>query len=187
MTNNQHQLDYVNNAGYKSIFKQRKVKKGGSVGFYIKYNISFETRNDLTKNIVNMEVTFIELHGRNKNAPYLVAVTYQPSPYESDKLLWLENFETLLSEVATKWDGIIIITGDINIDLIGKQKDSTKRYKNSFHSFNLHQHKTNPTRKGISLIDHICSNVPKKLIHNDVIYTDEIDDHDTPFVILTLS
>ena len=187
MTNNQHQLDYINNAGYKSIFKQRKVKKGGSVGFYIKYNISFEARNDLTKNIVNMEVTFIELHGRNKNAPYLVAVTYQPSPYESDKSLWLENFETLLSEVATKWDGIIIITGDINIDLIGKQKDSTKCYKNSFHSFNLHQHKTNPTRKGISLIDHICSNVPKKLIHNDVIYTDEIDDHDTPFVILTLS
>ena len=101
MTNNQHQLDYVNIAGYKSIFKQRNVKKGGSVGFYIKYNISFKTRNDLTKNIVNMEVTFIELYGRNKNTPYLVAVTYQPSPYESDKL-WLENFETLLSEVATK-------------------------------------------------------------------------------------
>ena len=33
-----------------------------------------------------MEVTFIELHGGNKNTPYLVAVAYQPSPYESDKL-----------------------------------------------------------------------------------------------------
>ena len=30
----------------------------------------------------------------------------QPSQYESDKLLWLENFKTLLSEVATKWDGV---------------------------------------------------------------------------------
>ena len=26
----------------------------------------------------------------------------------------------------------------------------------------------------------------KKLIHNDVIYTDEISDHDTPFVILNI-
>ena len=42
--------------------------------FYIKDNISFKTRNDLRKNIVNMEVTFIELNG-------------QPSPYQSDKLL----------------------------------------------------------------------------------------------------
>ena len=77
-------------------------------------------------------------HGSNKNSPYLVEVAYQPSPYESDKLLWLENLETLLSEVTTRWDGVIIITGDINIDFIGEQKESTKRYKNILHSFNLH-------------------------------------------------
>ena len=45
-----------------------------------------------------MEVMFIELHGRNKTTPYLVAVAYQPSLYESDKLLWLENFETSISK-----------------------------------------------------------------------------------------
>ena len=60
LTNNQHQLDYVNIAGYKSIFKHRNDKSGGGVGFYIKDNISFKTRNDLTRNIVNMEVSFIE-------------------------------------------------------------------------------------------------------------------------------
>ena len=37
-----------------------------------------------------------------------------------------------------------------------------------------------------TLIDYICSNVPNKLIHNDVIYTDEISDHDTPLVILNI-
>ena len=132
LTSNQHQLDYVNIAGYKSIFKHRN-DKGSSVSFYIKDNISFKTRNGLTKNIVNMEVTFIELHGRNKNTLYLVEVVYQLSPYESVKLLWLENFETLLSEVTSKWDGVIIITGDINIDLIVEPKESTKRYKNVIH------------------------------------------------------
>ena len=148
LTNNQHQLDYIKIADYKLISKHRNDKRGGGVGFYIKDNIYFKTGNDLTKNIVNMEVTFIKLHGRNNNTPYLVAVAYQPSQYESDKLLWLENFKTLLSEVATKWDGVIIITGDINIDLIGKQKESTKRYKKILHSFNLHQHITKSTRKG---------------------------------------
>ena len=162
-----------------------KIRKVGGIGFYIKDNIPFKTRNDLRKNIVNMELTFIELHGGNKNTSYLVAVAYQPSPYESDKSLWIENFETLLSEVTTKWDGVIITTGDINNDLIRKQKGSTKCYKN-FHSFNLHQHITKPTRRGKSLIDHICSNVPNKLIHNDVIYDDGISDHDTPFVILNI-
>ena len=50
----------------------------GSVGFYMKDNIPLKTRNDLTKNIVNMELSFIELHGGNKNTPYLVVVAYQP-------------------------------------------------------------------------------------------------------------
>ena len=78
------------------------------------------------------------------------------------------------------------MTGGINIDLIGEQKESTKCYKNIIHSFNLHQHITKPIRKGKSLMDHICSNVLNKLIHNDIIYTDEISDHDTPFVILNI-
>ena len=88
--------------------------------------------------------------------------------------------------MSTKWDGVIIITSDINIDLVGEQKESKKRYKNILHSFNLHQHITKPTTKGKPLIDHICSNVLNKLTHNDVICTDETSDHDTPFVILNI-
>ena len=80
----------------------------------------------MKKNIVNMEITITELHGRNKTTPYLVAVAYQPSSYESDKLLWLENFKTLLSEVTTKWDGVNFITGEIKIDLTGDQKTLKK-------------------------------------------------------------
>ena len=87
-----------------------------------------------------MEVMFIELHGRNKNTSsikYQVAVAYQPNTYKSDKLLQLENFEKLISEVVTKWSGVIITTRDVNADLIiGEQKESTKRYKNILHSFN---------------------------------------------------
>ena len=136
----------------------------------------------MTKTIANMEVTFIELHGRNKNTPYLVAVAYQPTPYESDKLLWLENI--------TFWSG----------NQVGRCYHYNRWHKHwsywrpkriykalqKHHSFNLHHHITKPTRKDKSLIDNICSNVPKKLIHNDVIYTDEINDHVTPFIIVNI-
>ena len=80
LTINQHQLDYVNTAGYKSIFKHRNDKRDGGIGFYIKDNISFKTRKDLTKKIVNMEIMFIELRGRNNNTPHLVPVAYEPIP-----------------------------------------------------------------------------------------------------------
>ena len=88
--------------------------------------------------------------------------------------------------MTTEWYGVIIITGDINTDLIGDQKESTKCYKNILQSFNLHQYITKPTRKVKPLIDHICNNIPNKLIHNGNIYNDEIRDHDAPFVLLDI-
>ena len=132
LTNNHHQLDSVKIGGQESTFKNSRDKKCGIVGFCIKESITFKTRDDLTKNIVNMDVMFIKLHGRNKNTTYLVAVAQQPTPYESDKLLGLDNFETFLSEVTTKWDGVIIITGDINIDFIGEEKNLQNVKKPSF-------------------------------------------------------
>ena len=33
---------------------------------------------------------------------------------------------------------------------------------------------------------HICCNIPSKLIHGDVIYMDEISDHDCPYMIFNI-
>ena len=52
-----------------------------------------------------------------------MAVAYQPNPYELDKLLWLENFEILFSELTTMWDGVTIKTGDINIIILENKKN----------------------------------------------------------------
>ena len=70
--------------------------------------------------------------------------------------------------------------------LILKLKGLTKRYKNLLHTFSLHQHITKTTRKSKTLIDHISSNMNNKLLHTDVLMTDEISDHDTPFGILNI-
>lgn len=43
-----------------------------------------------------------------------------------------------------------------------------------------------PARKGKPVIDHICSNIPDKLIHTDVILTDETSDFETLYVIINI-
>ena len=53
--------------------------------------------------------------------------------------------------------------------------------------FLLQQHVTKPTRKRKTLIDHIFSNILSKLIHDDIIYTDEISDHDCPYLTFNIN
>lgn len=48
------------------------------------------------------------------------------------------------------------------------------------HTFNLQQQVTIFTTKRKSLIDHLCRNIPNKLVHANVILIDEIRDYDTP-------
>ena len=134
----------------------------------------------------NLEILFVKIGGRNKNTPSLIYVAYQPSSNEIKRLESLENFENLLADVYLKWNHVFIVTGDFNIDLLGEPKESTWRYKNLLHTFSLQQHTTKATRKNKTLIDHIISNMNNKLLHTDVLMTDEISDHDTPFGILNI-
>ena len=181
-----HQQNYIQINGYNTVFKNRTGKRGGGVGFYIKESLTYKIRHDLTRNHDSLEVLFIEIQGRNKNTPTVICVAYQPSSNETEKLEWLEKFDHLLADVYTKWEGVLIVTGDFNIDLLGDQKESTERYKDILHSYSLHQHVVKPTRKNKTLIDHISSNIKSKVIHRDVINTDEISDHDAPYVIFNI-
>ena len=152
----------------------------------MKEHMQFEVRHDLGKNDESIEILWIELRGRNKNTPFLTGAVYQPSSNETEKLVWLEKFEHFLREVYTKWNGAIILAGGLNIDLLNGSKESQRRYKDILHSLSLRQHITSPTRKSKTLIDHVISTIPDRLIHHDVLNTEEISNHDTPYVILNI-
>lgn len=111
---NTHQQNYVQLPDYTTFFKNRENRRGGGVGFFVRKGISAIERKDLGKLDESIEHLWIKVLGRNKNSPYLVAVFYQPTPTESDKQDWLEQFDTLLSTIYVKWSGIIIIAGDFN-------------------------------------------------------------------------
>ena len=75
-----------------------------------------------------MEHIWLEIPGRNKNSKLLLGVTYS-----SEKILptqnWLEEFENILANISAQWDGLLLITGDINIDLMNSDSSLTKQYK----------------------------------------------------------
>ena len=109
-----------------------------------------------------------------------------PAWYEHilSEIIWTYSqwFEHILSEVYTKWNGVIILAGELNINLLNGSKESQRRYKNILHSFPLRQQITSLTRKSKTLIDHVINTIPDRVIHRDVLNTEEISDHDTPYI-----
>ena len=179
------QEKYVEIPAYNFVCKNRSLVKGGGVGIYVNEKLSFKERHDIVKINDSIEHHWIEIKGKNKNSSYLVGCMYQPSSNEDDKRIWLEKFEHVLSQISITWDGPIYVTGDFNIDL-RKNNESCQRYKQILNNFNLTQHITAATRKRRSLIDHISSNLPGRVLHQNVMYTDEISDHDLAYIITNI-
>ena len=87
--------------------------------------MSFNVRHDLGKLDESIEILWIEVQGsNNKNAPVVTGVVYQPSSNETEKLVWLEKSERILTGIYIKWSGVMIIAGDFNIDLLNGNKQS---------------------------------------------------------------
>ena len=119
---------------------------------------------------------------------------YQPSANSTVKKAWLEKFENILAQVSILWDGLIVITGDFNINLLKKDSDTAQMYTEILDTFGLTQHISYPTRKvwrngvmkGAKLYDHISTNIPSNPVCEIVVPTDEISDHDMPFAVLQI-
>ena len=70
--------------------------------------------------------------------------------------------------------------------MIDGDKITINKYNDIFDAYGLTQHISYPTRHGRYLIDHISTNIPKKVICENVITWETITDHDAPLVILNI-
>ena len=128
----------------------------------------------------SLEHLWLELEGKNKHSNILLCVVYQPNFDTSGKESWLSKMDNILSQVTSVWSGPIILTGDMNIDLL-KESNTKNQYLDLLNSYNLTQHVTKPTRQN-SLIDHMITNIPRKVTISDVLQTPEISDHDACYI-----
>ena len=88
-----------------------------------------------------------EFPWKNKNSKLLIGTIYR-SELILDTKVWLDKFDDLLCTVMTSWDGLLPVTGDINICLLDSKPNMSnieRQYRDLLESLNLTQHITRPT------------------------------------------
>ena len=168
--------------GYTFVNKFRKESKGGGVGIYIKTNLNFKTRDDLSLFEEKLfESIFIEVSTQGK--PIVVGEIYR-SPFSS-KTLSIQKYEHIFA-LLSKENKDIIIGTDQNIDLL----DRTNRYGthliNSAYASGIIPTISKPTRitsNSASLIDNIYVSCPKARDFKAGILSYDLSDHLPVFAI----
>ena len=178
LTSNTHQIDYVKIPALQLLNRNRSDKKGGDVAAYVRDNIEKKPRDDLSNLDSDVESLWFEVKGKNRNSDILIGVFYQPNFESSLVQAWLDKFDHILDRVLTHWNGITIITGDMNINFL-KESPTVTQYKDILQSYNPTQNISKLTRKDKSVIDHILPTSGCKVKVSNVIPCDEISDHDS--------
>ena len=140
--------------GYNIIRRDRNSKEGGGLIIYLGDDTECSRRRDLAHDIV--EAVWLEITLKHKKI--LLAVTYRPpNEHTVSYNTWLNKIMEEAISSAYVEDKSIIILGDFNIDLLGKQPHQ-EFWLSFIDNYELSQLITNhtrvtPTKK--SLLDHI--------------------------------
>ena len=97
---------------------------------------------------------------------------------------WLDKFEDIMSYITAHWDGLVLITGDMNFDLLGIPDAPKRRYLSLLDTFSVKQvinQLTRITKNSRTLIDHFIVNDTLKVTATGVIPFAIVSDHDGPF------
>ena len=184
LRNNSALLDYVTLPGYTALFRNRVGTRGGGVGAYISDSIQFKRRKDIEQLQPAMEHLWIEVLGCNKYSKALIGVIYRSERIGLSLSDWLDSFERLLAHLTVSWDGLLLLTGDTNIDMSKPSDSHTKQQQSILDAFGCHQHVTKPTRiirTSKTLIDHIVTNNRRCITATDVMSGWSISDHEGIF------
>ena len=158
----------------RNLIRSDRNRHGGGVACYVRNDISFNIRSDFSDEIEN--IVFDMLLPKTK--PILVGFLYRPP----DQSKFLDKLSTAISRSNTFDNQEVYILGDLNINLINKQKhipNGIKRYKEFCSLYGLEQLISTPTRvtkNSSSILDHILTNSTDRVSQSGVIDTG-LSDH----------
>ena len=109
------------------------------MGPYIRVNINYKRRKDIENTQPDMEHLWLEIQGKNKHSKLLLGNFYRSEAMHRPSA-WLDKFEDLISFITAQWVGLLVLTGDMNFDLLGVPDAPTQRYISLLDSKSL----TNP-------------------------------------------
>jgi hypothetical protein len=181
--------DLISIPGFLFIYKQRTLSRGGGVGFFIKNDIKFKIRNDLSPFIEKkFESLSIELTLNNKK--FIVCNYYRPPtqlpnvPFRTQ----MDEFVDIVDNLSSSLSNLNLptyILSDSNINLLNlANHETSENYLHSLHSngFLLTNFKaTRIQNDSHSLIDHIFTNNLVAALETGTIVND-ISDHFLNFI-----
>ena len=81
----------------------------------------------------------------------------------------------------------MILTGDVNINMLRPDKSDVKHYIEVLDSLNMKPRQvvtkaTRTTKSTMTLIDHVVTNLPKCVTYTEVLPCPLVSDHDAPYI-----
>ena len=145
-----------------TLLKPTELKKtGGGVGIFLKSNLCYQRRSDLTVDHELFESIFVEIDKDlfHKNRNILIGVIYRPP--NTDLKLFNESIKELLDTIG-KEHKYCYLMGDYNINLLNYDKHTgTTSFVDMLHAnyfVSLINRPTRVTNKSATLIDNIFTN-----------------------------
>ena len=173
--------------GYSHEYRHRANRHGGGVSIFIKSNIHFTQRVDISLMTPCLEAVFVEISRdsiRDATSNIIVGAIYRPPNTNIDD--FIPPMEEILSIIGRE-KKTCFITGDFNINLLNSNNHlPTQRFIETMYSFSYLPTITKPTRvtdTNATLIDNIFCN---EAINNDLsqgIFYVDLTDHFPVFTI----
>ena len=159
--------------GY-TLFSQPRDRHGGGVSMYVKheYNASRITQLDITESYIECIACTLAVG----QATWVVLVIYRPP--DGNVSMFLDSVEEIFRYTRENNYNNILITGDLNIDLL-KNDNKSEHLINLMSSNHCFCTVTKPTRvadNSATLIDHVWASIADKNLANFIIQ-DDISDH----------
>ena len=176
----------VHISGYEIVRRDRSVngRFGGGVCFYVRCNINFLPRFDMS--IDQLENLCIEIR-KPRSKPFLVTTWYRPPDSPVDKFNY---FETLVGRLDAENVEYYLVMGDLNCNFGSTVMDHNSTILTSITDlYGLQQLISEPTRitkSSSTLIDLIFTNSPDKIVCSGVSHI-SISDHSLIYAFRKLS
>ena len=154
--------------GYDVVRKDRESngRNGGGVCIYVRSNINFQLRADLSPN--NLECLTVEIT-KPRSKPFLLSTWYRP-PQSSPDLF--STFERIIDKIDAE-NLELYLMGDLNCNLLSEVvSNNSSHLLNIIDIYGLTQLITEPTRVtqySSTLIDLCLTNSPDKISKSGVI------------------
>lgn len=176
--------------GYHDLQYKTRNSNGGGVGLYIKDNLNYKVRDDLSVFIPHViETLFVEIC-LSKSKSLIAGIVYRPNTLpKADIDIFISSISDIL-DIINRENKMLLLSGDFNIDLLQYDTHGKTRtfIDNCFASGAL-PIITKPTRitsHSATLIDHVYCNLPISKVKSGIIITD-IADHFGTFAILDIN